>query len=99
MRRRGRLIVWPVYLDSTFSRRRGRRVPSALASKNVKAEEIYIAVSKLGLNAELLAAAHPRMPWRKTGMVLVEGDRPKNRLLRELAVTIRSMRKRRTKED
>jgi len=96
MRLRGRLIVWSIYLDASYPRSLGRRIPLRLALRDVKAEEVYLAASTLGLNPELKAdAAHPRMPWRRTGMVLVDKDRPKTRLLRELAETIRSLRRKR----
>lgn len=96
MRRRGRIVVWPIYLDSGFPRRVGRRLPLALAMRDVKAEEIYEAASKLNLNPVLVAdSAYPKMPWRRVGLVLVDKNRPKTKLLRELAERMRSIRKKR----
>jgi signal recognition particle subunit SRP19 len=96
MRRSGRKIIWPIYLDASFPRRMGRRIPRALALRNVRAEELYEAASTLDLNPELVAdAAHPRMPWRRTGLILIDADGPKTKLLRELAETMRNIRKKR----
>ncbi|RLI17772.1 signal recognition particle protein Srp19 [Candidatus Bathyarchaeota archaeon] len=94
MRRRGRLIIWPIYLDASYSRSLGRRVPLKLALRDVRAEEVYQAASQLGLNPELQAdAAYPRTPWRRTGLVLIDKEGSKTRLLRELAEAIRRMRR------
>lgn len=90
MRGRGKTIIWPLYLEGSIPRSLGRRVPKPLAKRNVTAEDIYRAAEELGLNPELQRdAAHPRIPWRKTGLILIDKKMPKTRLLRELARRIR----------
>lgn len=90
MRRKGKILIWPSYLEGALPRSDGRRIPKNSARRDVTIEEIYRAAQELGLNPELQKnAAHPRAPWRKTGVVLVDKKMPKTRLLRELARRIR----------
>jgi len=86
MRREGKLVLWPEYFDSDYSRRSGRRVPKTLASRNVMAEEVYQAALELGLNPDLqVDAANPKHPWLRKGMVLVDKKGPKTRVVLDLA--------------
>lgn len=90
MRERGKVIIWPLYLEGSLPRSDGRRIPKHLARRNITVEEIFRAAQELGLNPELQRnAAHPRIPWRKTGLVLVDKKMPKTKLLKELARRIR----------
>jgi len=94
MRRGGKLVLWPAYFDSDYSRRIGRRVPKTLASRNVKAEEVYQAALELGYNPDLqVGAAHPKQPWLRKGAVLVDKKGSKTRILLDLARKIRENRR------
>ncbi|MCW3991200.1 MAG: signal recognition particle protein Srp19 [Candidatus Bathyarchaeota archaeon] len=93
MRGRDKQVLWPVYFDADYSRLQGRRVPMNLASRGVKAEEIFKAAYDLGLNPVLLAgAAHPKHPWLKRGAVSVEKLGYKTRVVKDLARRIRGNR-------
>lgn len=86
LRGRGKIVVWPVYLDSGYSRGEGRRVPRNLAVRGVRAEEVFQAAEDLGLNPVLKAAAsYPKHPWQREGSVLVDDNAPKTEILRSLA--------------
>lgn len=86
MRRRGEVVLWPVYFDSTRSRSEGRRVPRRLAVPSPSIRRLQYALDKLGLKYRVVKdASHPRLPWRRMGMVLVEKDGSKSRLLRLVA--------------
>jgi len=86
LRRRGEVVLWPVYFDSTRSRSEGRRVPRRLAVPSPSIRRLQYALDKLGLKYRVVKdAAHPRLPWRRMGMVLVEKDGSKSRLLRLVA--------------
>ncbi|MEM3006280.1 MAG: signal recognition particle subunit SRP19/SEC65 family protein, partial [Candidatus Bathyarchaeia archaeon] len=90
MREKGKVVIWPSYLEASLPRGDGRRVPRAIAKRGVTAEDVYRAAQELGLNPELnRSAAHPRIPWRKTGLVMVDKKMPKTSLLKELALRIR----------
>jgi len=80
-----KLRVWPAYFDARLSRGEGRRVPRGLAVRDPQAVDIERAALELGLEPVLVAgAAYSRQPWRRTGVVLVEG-RPKSKVLRMIA--------------
>lgn len=90
MRGRGKLRIWPVYFDSSYSRGEGRRVPRSKAVKDTNAEEIEKAARRLGLNPILEPAArYSKQPWRPVGVVLVDKKGSKTRIIKEIAEELR----------
>ena len=86
MRKQNRIILWPVYFDSTKTRGEGRKVPKNLAVPSPKITELKEAVEKLGFKNEVvLEVSYPKKPWLKTGMLLVEKREPKNQMLKKIA--------------
>lgn len=85
MRKQNKIIVWPVYFDSTKTRGDGRRVPKSLAVPSPKILEIKEAVEKLGLSYEVvLDAGYPKTPWLKKGMLFVTKKEPKEKVIRKI---------------
>jgi len=85
MRKQDKIIVWPVYFDSTKTRGDGRRVPKSLAVPSPKVLEVKEAVEKLGLGCEVvLDAGYPKTPWLKTGMLLVTKKESKEKVIRKI---------------
>lgn len=85
MRKQDKIIVWPVYFDSTKTRGDGRRVPKSLAVPSPKVLEIKEAVEKTGLSHEvILDAGYPKTPWLKTGMLLVTKKESKEKVIRKI---------------
>ena len=90
MRGRGKLRIWPVYFDASYSRGEGRRVPQTKALKEPKAEDIERAAMKLGLNPILEPTAkYSKQPWRPVGLVLVDKRGSKTRIIKEIAEELR----------
>ena len=90
MRGRGKLRIWPVYFDASYSRGEGRRVPRNKAVKDPKAEDVEEAARRLGLNPILEAAAkYSKQPWRPVGVVLVDKKGSKTRIIKEIAEELR----------
>ena len=86
MRNRDETALWPVYFDSTKTRREGRRVPRRLAKPHPTLEMIEMAVKTLRIPYRLVPdAAHPRLPWERGGLIFVKKVKPKSRILREVA--------------
>jgi signal recognition particle subunit SRP19 len=86
MRKLDKAIIWPVYFDASKSRKKGRRVAKALAVQSPKITELKEAVDKLGLKNEVKLEAHfPKMPWTKTGMLLVEKKEAKEKIIQKIA--------------
>jgi signal recognition particle subunit SRP19 len=89
MRQQDKIIIWPVYFDSTKTRSEGRRVQKNLAMPSPRASEIKDAVDRLRLSCELGAdIAHPKNSWLKTGMVLVKKKESKEKLIKKIASQI-----------
>jgi signal recognition particle subunit SRP19 len=86
MRKLDKAIIWPVYFDVSKTRKNGRRVPKSLAVQSLKIDEIKMAVDQLGLKNEVRAEAHfSRLPWVKTGMLLVEKKEAKQKVMLKIA--------------
>lgn len=93
MRKKDKIIVWPVYFDSTKTRAEGRSVPKSLAVSSPALQEIRRAVEGIGLRAEIVSdAAHPRKPLRKTGLVIVPRKGSKPQTLRKIAEELVNIR-------
>jgi len=94
VRKQDKAIIWPAYFDITKTRNKGRRVPKNMAVPNPKIEDLQIAARRLGLKNEIAAeTSYPKVPWQKTGSILVEKKTPKEQIIKNLAkqlVKIRS---------
>jgi signal recognition particle subunit SRP19 len=86
MRKLDKAIIWPIYFDINKSRAEGRRIPKNISVQSPKVLEIKEAADKLGLQNELNVEAHfPKNPWAKTGMLLIEKNEPKEKIIQKLA--------------
>ena len=93
MRKQDKAIIWPAYFDQSKTRKDGRRVPKSLAVQSPKITEITAAVAKLGLKHEVTAdAGYPKMPWAKTGMIMVEKTTSKEQMIRKIAKQLLKLR-------
>ncbi len=96
MRKKDKIILWPVYFDSTKTRLKGRRVPKNLAISTPKLKEIQRAVKQTGLQPEVvLDAGHPSVPWQKTGLIVVPKSGSKTQTLRMVAKELLKIREQR----
>lgn len=94
MRKQNKIVLWPVYFDSTKTRLEGRRVPKKFATPSPKLEEVLKAVEKVGLQPEMLPdAAHPGAPWQKTGLLVVPKKDFKVKILRKIAKELLDIRR------
>ena len=94
MRKQNKIVVWPVYFDSTRARGQGRKIPKKYAVPNPKLDEICKALDKLKLKSEVVAdAAYPKMPWRRTGVIYVEKiKKPKLEILKLIGQKLAELR-------
>jgi signal recognition particle subunit SRP19 len=91
--KQNKIILWPVYFDSARSRKEGRRVHRNLAVLSPKISEVKDAADSLHLSCELvLDVAFPKMPWLKSGMILVEKKQPKEEVLKRVAAQLLKIR-------
>ncbi len=92
MRRRDKITIWPIYLDTSKTRNEGRRLSKDLGVNSPKLSELFEAAKELKLEPELVPeAAYPRIWWDKTGYLLVNKTN-KSKLLVDLASKISNLR-------
>lgn len=87
-----RVVVWPVYIDSSARRSGGRKIPLSDAVRNPTIEEIEEAAKQLGLNPEVVEAQYPRAWWKYNRAVLVRKAGSKLEILRMLARKVSELR-------
>lgn len=100
MRKQDKIIIWPAYFDVTKTRRDGRRVAKSLAVPLPKIMEIKGAAERLGLKCELVEnVGYSKMPWLKTGMLLVDKNEAKEKMLEKIAEQLAKIRSTAMKKD
>ncbi len=93
LKEKNKLIIWPVYMDATKSRREGRILSMKDSVKSPVLKEIEKAASELKLNPETEAdKAHPKSWWVVSGRVLVDKKGPKSVMAKQIAQKINKMR-------
>ncbi|MFX0096759.1 MAG: signal recognition particle subunit SRP19/SEC65 family protein [Candidatus Hodarchaeota archaeon] len=93
MRKRGVLILWPVYFDSRISRNSGRRIPLKNAIEAPKLDELVKVARALKLEYEVESeASHPRFWWRKEGRITIKGSTEKSSILKQFSTRLRKLR-------
>ncbi len=95
MQKKGRIVLWPLYLDSTKTRSDGRRVSKKLAVPAPKLEEIQKVAISLGFRPEIVSnAAHPSFPRQKTGLIVTSNKGSKTQIIRKIAEKLWESRER-----
>lgn len=89
----GKIVVWPVNLDSTKSRIEGRKIAKSLAIQTPRLDEINEAAERLSLEVETITGkSRPSLWWEKGGYAIITGKGTKTSMLRALASEIRKAR-------
>ena len=93
MKDKGKLVIWPAYIDQTKSRSSGRIISRKNAIKEPQLNEIKEAARQLGLNPEVEPEkAYPKTWWEVSGRVLVDDKGPKSVIAKQIASSIKKMR-------
>jgi signal recognition particle subunit SRP19 len=81
-----KLILYPIYFDSTLSRTQGRKVAQKHAVEKPTAENIAKAAQSLGLHPILeKERCYPATSWKQDGRVLIDHTTTKQKLLVQIA--------------
>lgn len=89
-----RIVVWPVYFDSTKTRRQGRKLPRELSIPNPKVEEIVEAAKILGLNPIVEDKKYPKEWWIYNKRIVVFKKDSKRETLKQIAIKLKELRER-----
>lgn len=93
MRKRDKIVLWPVYFDSTKTRLEGRKVPKRLATPAPKLDAIQKAIEQTGLQPKVVPdAARPNAPWQKTGFIITTKKGPKTQTIYKVAKELQRLR-------
>lgn len=93
MQKKNKIILWPVYFDSTKTRTEGRKIPKSYAVQSPRIEELEKAVQRLGLQYQTVTnTAHSREPWRKTGSLIISKEGSKTQIMRRIAKMLPNIR-------
>ncbi|UCG45006.1 MAG: hypothetical protein JSV58_06420 [Candidatus Bathyarchaeota archaeon] len=93
MRKRDKIVLWPVYFDSTKTRLEGRRVPKRLATPSPKLDMIKRALQQQNLQSEVVStAAHPSTPWQETGCIVIDKGVSKTKIIYDVAKRLQRLR-------
>ena len=87
------ITVWPQYLNKNLSLSEGRKISLEDAVKDPNINDIERALKRIGLTYELERdKAYPGKWYEKSGGALVEWDKSKLELIREISLKIKEMR-------
>lgn len=93
MKQQGKQVVWPANLDSSKSRRHGRKLAKAVSVQAPRLEEIEDAAKRLSLEAEIVPAkSRPSTWWEKGGYAILDKGDARSALLRSLAGEVKKSR-------
>jgi signal recognition particle subunit SEC65 len=86
-----RFVLWPHYFDARLSHAGGRRVAAAVAVPGPDVRWVEVAAKRAGLSCEVEEdARHPRVPYERSGRVLVAKKGPKQAMLKAVAAEMRA---------
>ena len=87
------ITIWPQYLDKNLSLKEGRKISKEDCVKDPKLSEIEKALKRLGLKYNVQKErSYPGKWYEKSGRVLVEWDKTKLELIREVSLKIKEIR-------
>ncbi|HSD58161.1 MAG TPA: signal recognition particle subunit SRP19/SEC65 family protein [Methanotrichaceae archaeon] len=90
MPEKDKLVVWPIYFDSTRSRSEGRMVSAQEGVKEPTLDEIITAALKAGLKPEIeREKRHPKTWHESSGRILIPKKGPKSAALKKIARSLK----------
>ena len=100
MKLHGKMVIWPSNLDTTKTRRLGRKLPKGQSVQSPRLEELSEAAKALLLEHEIVTGkSRPPSWWEKGGYLIVTKSTPKSNPLRSMASEVRKLRVAREKKN
>ena len=88
------ITIWPQYLNKDLTLSEGRKISKEIAVSSPTLSEIEKAVKRLGFTYNVQKErAYPGKWYEKSGRVLVEYDKSKLELIKEISLKIKEIRK------
>ena len=87
------MVIWPSNLDSTKTRRSGRKLPKSQSVQSPRLDELNEAAKTLGMDHEGVSGkSRPPSWWEKGGYLIITKSTPKSEAIRSLANEVRKLR-------
>ena len=87
------ITIWPQYLDKNLTLGEGRKISKENAVSSPTIEEIERAMKRLGFTYEVQKGiSYPGKWYEKSGRALVEYDKTKLELIKEISLKIKEIR-------
>ncbi len=88
------ITVWPQYLDKNLSLNEGRKVSKEIAVEEPKLQDIEKALRRLNLpySTQKRKVISLSKWYEKSGRILVESDKPKLELLKEISLKLQEIK-------
>ncbi|MCD5409851.1 MAG: signal recognition particle protein Srp19 [Methanocellales archaeon] len=94
MQNKGKMVIWPAYIDNSKPKSGGRIVPKKDGVCAPRLEEIEMAAKNMGLNPTVEPdKAYPKSAWEISGRVIVDDKGPKSLIAKKIANDINKLRK------
>lgn len=91
MPEKDKLVVWPIYFDSTRSRSEGRMVSAYEGIKEPTLDDIITAALKAGFKPEIeREKRHPKTWYESSGRILIPKKGPKSATLKRIARSLKA---------
>ena len=87
------ITIWPQYLNKDLSLSEGRKISKEIAVSSPTMAEIERALKRLGFTYNVQKErAYPGKWYEKSGRILVEYDKTKLELIKEISLKIKEIR-------
>ncbi len=97
--RKRKIIIWPIYFDSRFSRKEGRRVPLYIAIEHPSLELISKAAKTRGLQPIIdINAKHPKTWFDSQGRLIIYTNLEKSKIIRLIGTELSRISKNKKKK-
>jgi len=89
-----KVVIWPVYFDSSRTRSEGRAVSEEKAVNSPSLEDLISAARKAGFRPEIeREKKHPSQWYEGSGRILIYKAAPKSAILRKLSQALKAGKK------
>lgn len=89
-----KVVIWPIYFDSSRTRGEGRAVSEEHAVNSPNLEDLISAARKAGFKPEVeREKKHPSQWYEGSGRILIYKAEPKSAILRKISLALKAVPK------
>jgi signal recognition particle subunit SRP19 len=89
--KKDKLVIWPIYFDSTKTRSEGRMVSVEESVASPTVDDVMAAALKAGIRPEIeMEKKHPSTWQASSGRIIVPKSEPKTAVLKKIAKSLKA---------